>query len=111
MYREALVHAGYRVVAVEDGFDALRHIEQTIPHVIILDLMLPRVGGADVYKELRANAATGRLPVIIVTASDARQLESSAYRHFLRKPISPETLAATVDDAIRGQGRIEPAGE
>ena len=53
MYREALVHAGCRIVAW-NGFDAPRHIEHTIPHVIILDLMLPRAGGAG-----RLQRATG----------------------------------------------------
>jgi CheY-like chemotaxis protein len=65
--------------------------------------MLPRVGGWDVYKELRAKPATREIPVVIVTASDARELESGEFRYFLRKPITPETLAAAVDHAVRGR--------
>jgi CheY-like chemotaxis protein len=103
MYREALTYAGYEVIAVEDGLDALRRIEETLPAVVVLDLMLPRLGGWDVYKELRANPRTRRLPVVIVTASEARELDPSALRRFLRKPISPEALTAMVDRAVRGR--------
>jgi len=41
------------------------------------------------------------VPVVIVTGTDVRQLESSDLRHFLRKPIQPETLVAAVDTALR----------
>lgn len=101
MYRDALVHAGYHVVAVEDGLDALRRIEEHAPDAVVLDLVLPRVGGWDVYKEFRADPATSRLPVVIVTASDARDLEARDARYFLRKPVSVEALTAIVDQAIR----------
>ena len=110
MYREALVHAGYNVIAVEDGLSALHRVEETLPDAVVLDLMLPRVGGWDVYKELRAHPVTRRLPVVIVTASDARELESGTLRYFLRKPISPETLTAVVDQAIRGRSQRTETG-
>ena len=103
MYHEALVHAGYNVISVADGLDALRRIEETVPDVVILDLVLPRVGGLDVYKELRAHPPTRRIPVVIVTGSDARELEPSARRHFLRKPISPDTLTDVIDRIVRGR--------
>jgi CheY-like chemotaxis protein len=101
LFREVLRDAGYGVVAVEDGLDALRRIEEDPIDAVVLDLMLPRVGGWDVYKELRANPRTRRLPVVIVTASDVADLESSVALLFLRKPVSPEKLTAAVDQAVR----------
>ena len=101
LYRDVLRDAGYSVVAVEDGLDALRRIEVDPIDAVVLDLMLPRVGGWDVYKDLRANPRTRRLPVVIVTASDVGDLESSAALHVLRKPVSPEKLTAAVDQAVR----------
>jgi DNA-binding response OmpR family regulator len=112
MYRDALRHAGYDVIGVEDGLDALRRIEETLPDVVILDLMLPRLAGWDVYKEMRANPRTSRVPVVIVTASDARELEADSLRHFLRKPVSPDTLVVTVENAFSGRSaRPESSGE
>lgn len=110
MYREALAHASYNAIAVEDGLDALRRIEEARPDAVILDLILPRVGGWDVYKELRSHPATARIPVVIVTGSDVRDLEPAASRYFLRKPVSPETLCAVVDQAVRGRTATAGSG-
>jgi CheY-like chemotaxis protein len=105
MYRTVLAHHGFAVTAVEDGLDALRLIEIECPDAIVLDLMLPRVGGDDVYRELRANPATARIPVVVVTATDVRDLEANEFRFFLKKPVGPDSLAECVMEAIRGQGR------
>jgi CheY-like chemotaxis protein len=100
MYRQALAASGHRVISVADGFGALQHLEGDRPDVVILDLMLPTVRGDDVYKELRAHPETCEIPVIIVTGSDAHDLEASEFRFFLRKPVSPETLTRIVEDAL-----------
>ena len=100
MYRQALAASGYRTIAASDGLGALRVIEGDRPDVVVLDLMLPTVGGHDVYKELRAHPETCEIPVVIVTGSDARDLEPTDFRFFLRKPVSPETLTRIVEDAL-----------
>jgi twitching motility two-component system response regulator PilH len=101
MYRQALTASGHRTIAVADGLSALRHLEGGRPDVVVLDLMLPTVGGRDVYRELRANPETREIPVVIVTGSDAHDLEPCEFRFFLRKPVSPETLTRIVDDALQ----------
>src|SRR5687767_14300582 len=75
LYRSALSSSGYAVVAVEDGLDALRAIDGAlVPSAVVLDLELPRLGGRDVYQELRSQAVTSATPVIIVTGSDTSDL-------------------------------------
>ena len=101
MYRQALAASGHRVVAVQDGLGALRRIEADRPDVIVLDLVLPRLGGHDVYREMRAHPETRDIPVIIVTGSEARELEPNQVRFFLRKPVSPEALTRIVEDALQ----------
>lgn len=100
MYRQALAASGYRTITAADGLGALRFIEGDRPDVVVLDLMLPTVGGHDVYRELRAHPETCEIPVIVVTGSDARDLEPNEFRFFLRKPVSPETLTRIVEDAL-----------
>jgi CheY-like chemotaxis protein len=100
MYRQALAASGYRTVTAADGLGALRFIEGDRPDVVVLDLMLPTVGGQDVYRELRAHPETCNIPVVIVTGSDACDLEPNEFRFFLRKPVSPETLTRIVEDAL-----------
>jgi CheY-like chemotaxis protein len=67
LYRMTLRSAGYAVIAVEDGLDALQFTEQVIPAAVVLDLGLPRVGGRDVQQELAAHQATRDVPIILVT--------------------------------------------
>ncbi len=49
LYRQILTVAGFHVVPIGDGLDALNVIDSQVPSLVVLDLVLPRVGGADVY--------------------------------------------------------------
>ena len=100
MYRDALAFAGYRVIGVQDGYDALLEIEASHPDAVILDLILPRVGGLDVFREMRANPITSQIPVLIVSGTDGRGLETHELRTFLRKPVDVDALVAAVSDAL-----------
>ena len=63
LYRAALTGAGYGVVTVEDGVDALRHLEMGhVPDLVLLDLELPRLGGRDLHREMQAHAVTKAFP-------------------------------------------------
>ena len=101
-FRHAIKAAGYEVAAVEDGLAALRRIDIETPDVVVLDLMLPRLGGVDVFQELQANPVTRKIPVIAVTGADRRlSVDTTAFDYFLRKPVSPEVLVSTIDQALR----------
>lgn len=107
LYRASLTVAGYVVVAVEDGLDALRHIEGTgIPSAVILDLALPRLGGRDVYRELAAHPATSKIPIVIVTGSDTSDLDKDDFACILRKPIHVEALIYAVEQCLGRESRL-----
>jgi CheY-like chemotaxis protein len=100
-----------------DGFAALRYIEHLghtpeapCPDVFVLDLNLPKVDGHDVLNTFRAHPRCLRVPVIIVTSSDApndrRRAESLGATHYFRKPSDLTgfmALGAVVREAISGQ--------
>jgi DNA-binding response OmpR family regulator len=101
LYRTALTGAGFAVVSVSDGIDALQYIEQQRPNVVVLDLGLPRLHGEDVYAELTAQGLAGKIPVVVVTGG-TRNLDTARYSCVLRKPIDPEELVAAVRACLRG---------
>jgi two-component system, OmpR family, response regulator MprA len=101
LYRNALVGAGYAVVPVEDGIDALRAIERGVPHAVVLDLGLPRLGGRDLQRELLSHAETSQVPIVVVTGSDVSDLNPSEFACVLRKPINVEELVLAVDRCLR----------
>jgi chemosensory pili system protein ChpA (sensor histidine kinase/response regulator) len=107
-YRVVLGFKGYHVVSVEDGIDALRHIDSgTLPDLVILDLELPRLCGRDVKRELRAHAETLRIPILVITGVDVHTLNAEEFRCVIRKPITAEALIEAVDQSLRVKVTIE----
>ena len=100
-YRSALVQAGYSVVAVEDGVDALRRVERDAPQAVVLDMALPRLGGRDVQRELKSRPETASIPIVVVSGSDISDLDESDFASILRKPIHAEAIVYAVDRCFR----------
>ena len=100
LYRTALSLAGYAVVAVGDGIDALRQIDAQPPDIMVLDMALPRLGGRDVSVEVRSHPETSSIPIVVVTG-DARGLNTSDFACVLQKPIDLDTLVRTVERCLR----------
>jgi two-component system, OmpR family, phosphate regulon response regulator PhoB len=100
-YRTTLRNADYRVVAVEDGFDALTWIEQHTPDIIVLDLALLRVSGRDVQRELRAHSETRDIPIVVVTGNDTSDLNKRELACVLHKPVTGEALVDVVDRCLK----------
>ena len=100
-YRQVLMINGYTVIAVEDGIDALRHIETDPPDLVILDIELPRLGGRDVQQELAAHTATRHIPIVVVSGTETKTLDPAAFFCILRKPVTADGLVAAVDDCLK----------
>ena len=63
-----LTREGFRVVAVTDGFEAMQRFDDVQPDIVLLDVMLPRLSGIDVCRQLRKRS---HVPIIMVTAKGA----------------------------------------
>lgn len=103
LYRTALSLAGYAVVAVGDGIEALRHIDADPPNIVVLDMGLPRLGGRDVWREVAAHPNTATIPIVVVTG-DARGLNTNDFACVLQKPIDLDTLVRTVERCLGKAG-------
>lgn len=64
----ALQRAGYQVVCAEDGESALRLAGEAAFDLILLDLLLPKIGGLEVLNHLKANPATAEIPVVVLSS-------------------------------------------
>jgi DNA-binding response OmpR family regulator len=102
LLRSYLERDGYRVLTAADGEAALRQIEDDVPDLVVLDIMLPRLDGWEVLRRLRTLAT---VPVIMLTARDqeedkVRGLELGA-DDYVTKPFSPREVAARVRAVLR----------
>jgi DNA-binding response OmpR family regulator len=101
-----LERSGYAVVTAVDGDEALRLARERLPDLCVLDVMMPGLNGYEVTRELRADEATSRIPVILLTArvqeADVSQGFEAGADDYLTKPFSPQELRARVQ-AILGR--------
>ena len=101
LYRAMLQMEGFAVVAVEDGVDALRHIEVDPPDAVVLDLGLPRLGGRDVHREITGRMEMRGIPIVVVTGEPIDDLDPKVFACILRKPLDPQSLINAVRDCLR----------
>ena len=96
---------GYEVLVAYDGQDALNKIREREVNLLVLDLMLPKMGGLDVCKEIRNDEELNELPIIMLTAKEKEVdrilgLELGA-DDYVTKPFSPRELVARVKAILR----------
>jgi len=95
---------GYDVAVAQRGEDALEMCRQQLPHIIVLDIMLPDMDGYDVCRHLRGNLRTSHIPIIFLTQKDERSdkihgLELGA-DDYITKPFDLEELKLRVKGAM-----------
>jgi two-component system, OmpR family, response regulator ResD len=107
-----LQRAGYRTAIAADGAQALEAASERRPDLVVLDLMLPRIGGLDVMRRLREQDHD-RMPIILLTAKGEESDRIIGLRlgadDYVVKPFSPAELVARIDAVLR---RVDvPAGQ
>jgi PleD family two-component response regulator len=100
---------GYDVDVAPRGREALDKTRQVLPHLIVLDIMLPDIDGYEVCRNLRTSTRTSHIPVIFLTQKDERSdrlqgLELGA-DDYITKPFDIEELKLRVQGAIRRSER------
>lgn len=82
----ALARAGYKVVTASDGEEALMIAHARIPDLILLDMLLPTLGGPEVLHALRKDPLTASIPVIVLSSlpqkNEAKLMKEGATAYF-----------------------------
>ncbi|UCH06446.1 MAG: response regulator transcription factor [Deltaproteobacteria bacterium] len=104
-----LSREGYKVSCAASGEETLRAVRSGIPDLIVLDLMLPGIDGLDVARQLKNDAKTKDVPIVILTAKGEEAdivtgLELGA-DDYVTKPFSPRVLLARVRAVLRRKAR------
>jgi len=103
--RMRLSSLGYEVVVAEDGEQALAKVRETLPDLILLDIMMPKIDGLEVVRRLKADKSLPFIPVILVTAKagpkDVVAGLDAGGDDYLTKPIDHGALVARVRAMLR----------
>jgi len=105
----------FEVVQAYDGLKGLTEARELLPDLIILDIMMPRMDGLTVFKELRRETLTRKIPVIMLTARGQTEdkiqgLELGA-DDYMTKPFSPKELVLRVKNLLKRTSHTESGAE
>ncbi len=110
-----LEREGLSVTSCLDGTEGLKIIQQQLPDLVLLDLMLPGMSGLDICEHLNSNSRTRNIPIIMVTAkgeeADVVLGLGIGADDYIAKPFSPRELIARVKAMLRRTASIENAGK
>ena len=104
--RDVLQSSGYATLEAITGEDGVRLARERMPDLVLMNIQLPGISGIDALAQLRADAATARIPVVAFTASvtpaDRSQIAAAGFDGFLSKPINLKEFLETVRRRLEG---------
>jgi DNA-binding response OmpR family regulator len=106
MTNECALHkAGFEVIGAADGEEGLRMAREKLPDLIVLDMMLPKLSGPEVLKALRADSATSKIPVMVLTslsqANEEKLKNEGATEYFEKSMLSLDKSADRLVQAVK----------
>lgn len=104
-----LTKAGFEVMTSRSGDDALVRIAETIPDLIVSDVMMPGINGFAFAANIRANPRTDIIPIVFLTAKDRLEDRIAGFKAgvdaYLVKPFEPEEFIAVIENILERVAR------
>jgi two-component system cell cycle response regulator DivK len=102
--RQLLAKTTYRLTEAADGEAGVAAALETPPDLILMDIQLPKISGLDATRQLRADARTAAVPIIVVTSfalsGDDQKARAAGATAYLAKPYSPRELLAKIREIV-----------
>ena len=107
-----LIKAGFSVACADNGNQALEKFGAEPPDLVLLDLMLPGLGGLEVCRMIRRDGAAAATPIVMLTAkgeeNDIVQGLEAGADDYITKPFSPKVLVARIKAVLRRRQEADP---
>lgn len=111
MFRDCLEAEGFQTLGAEDGLAGIQQARQHLPNLVLCDIIMPKLDGYAVLRQLRQDANTAMIPFIFITArtgkADRRQGMSLGADDFLTKPSTVEELLDAVSARLEKQAILQ----
>ena len=102
-----LEEAGFETLLAKDGLEAIEVMNQQRPHVMLVDMEMPRMNGLELTAHVRANQATQKLPIFMITSRTTEkhreQAKVAGVNAYLTKPYQDAELLDLIDKALSGK--------
>lgn len=102
--KQLLAQTKYRLREAIDGETGLRMAQEELPHLILMDVQLPKMSGLEATRRLRADPRTAAIPIVVITSyalsGDAEKAKEAGATAYLAKPYSPRDLLAKIREIV-----------
>jgi chemosensory pili system protein ChpA (sensor histidine kinase/response regulator) len=99
-----LEREGYQVVTAKDGMDALQTLQEMLPDIILTDIEMPRMDGFGLARNVRDDARTASIPLIVISSRTAEKHRNLAQEigvnAYLGKPVHDDELIAEISQQL-----------
>jgi DNA-binding response OmpR family regulator len=105
LVRIILGREGYQVEGMGEGQTGLKAVKETLPDIVLLDLMMPDMDGWEIYRHLKSDEATMNIPVIVITAKaqsidKVLGLDIAKVDEYISKPFRPADLVDRIEKVL-----------
>jgi two-component system cell cycle response regulator DivK len=102
--RQLLSRTSYRLIEAMDGESGVTTAQNQLPDLILMDVQLPKLSGLDATRQLRADAKTAAIPIVVITSfalsGDAEKAKAAGASAYLAKPYSPRELLQMIRNLV-----------
>lgn len=104
--RRLLQSNGYEAITSSDGINALNLIKKELPHLVLMDMIMPDKDGGEICQEIKSDASLHHIPVILTTGqmvdeSEYSDKESIGADDYLMKPFEIDDLLAKIEHLLK----------
>lgn len=102
IYQKKIESEGFKIVTAENGVEAIKKLNEIVPDLILLDIVMPYMDGMDVLKEIKANDKWKNIPVILLTnLSEKEKIEEAigigANDYLIKSHFTPSEVISKVN--------------
>lgn len=113
MVRDMLPKGNFEVLEAKDGIEGLNTIRQEKPNLIMLDFLLPRMSGWEVFQQIQSNAELQRIPLVVMSGRREEVTEKLSepfeFFEFIEKPFEQRELVEAIKSAMTKARLPRPA--
>lgn len=96
---------GYKVLSALNAKEAYKKMEKSLPHLILLDLLMPQISGFDFIKKIKSDEHTAEIPVIVISAvtdeDSITEIMNLGAVEFIHKPVVLTQLIEKIEDVLK----------
>ena len=108
MYEKKFTSEGYETMTAFDGLEGLEKATKEKPDLVVLDIMMPKLDGIAVFKKMRSNPTTFKIPVLMLTNFDQEDAVFECFKlgaldYLIKSEVTPQKVVTKVENLLKAE--------